>query len=356
MTVIRHLLRFSLLLAAALALLGQNAGAAESTVDAAKPPVEFNQLSPEAKAFWLKAEIKPTIPKDLYKDPPAEQIRTLETIGMLEAAQRADDKVRPAREEYRKRREAEDRAELVRLRPKGFTPKPGRKAKLKLIARSKTIKAGETFWYRLELQNTGSEPILFDERPSFWKVGNEPEHLGTYRFKVRTPDGKEVDAKLLRIRLIDAPDVEAVYPATMTKEASEQAFNDLLNAKEREASRNYHLRVLLQSGETLVTRPWQLGDYQERINKMMRNEIPDPKVTGAFRELALSTFKFDQPGRYRISIEMADLPRNPPSEKEIQRRIEAGIDRAYQMKEYREDLRNHLGLLESNAVSIQVLP
>ncbi|MEK9144178.1 MAG: hypothetical protein AAB339_01055, partial [Elusimicrobiota bacterium] len=67
----------------------------------------------------------------------------------------------------------EDRKELVRPAPPGFKPEAvDRKVKLTLIPRETSIRTGEEFWYALELQNLGREPMDYWEVPgSFMKDG-----------------------------------------------------------------------------------------------------------------------------------------------------------------------------------------
>lgn len=323
------------------------------------PPEPFERLSPEAQAVWLKAEIKPTIPKNLDKRPVAEQVQMLETIGKLEARQREADKDRPQRETYRIRREAEDRAELVRPAPKNFKSQAGRKVQLTLISQKDMMRKGENFWYRLEMQNVGHEPITLDERPSFWKIGDAMVH-NNYYFHITPPEGREQEVYVLRYSGIHPAPIERDYPASMTKAESARAFERLLEQKDREASRRAHLRVTLQPGETLVSRPWRFGSGLDRMNKLEKNENPDPPVSGTFRELAPAMsgkddFKFDKPGTYRIKIVWNDTLGGPPTEKNIQEAIKIGLSRESMMKSYERFMKTHLGRIESNVVTLEVM-
>ena len=322
------------------------------------PPEPFEKLSPEAKAIWLKADIKPTIPKNLDKRPAAEQVQMLETIGKLEARQREADKDRPRRESYRAQREAEDRAELVHPAPPNFKTQAGRKVQLTLISRKAMMRKGETFWYRMEMRNVGQEPIALDDRPSFWKIG-DAMLANRYRFFITPPEGREKEVYVFRYPQIHPSPIEMDYPASMTKAESDRAFERLLEEKENEVSRRVHLRVTLQPGETLVSRPWRFGTGIDRLNKMEKNENPDPPVSGAFRELAPAMsgkdeFKFDKPGTYRIKLVLNDTARRP-TEEDIQRRIKIGLSREYTMKDYEEKVAIHLGRIESNVVTLEVM-
>ena len=67
---------------------------------------------------------------------------------------------------------AEERKELVRPAPKDFKPAPAaRKLKMTLVARDKRIRVGQTFWYRLEIQNVGRRELTIHEFLSFLKSG-----------------------------------------------------------------------------------------------------------------------------------------------------------------------------------------
>jgi hypothetical protein len=152
--------------------------------------------------------------------------------------------------------EARDRQELVTPAPEGWQPKStGAQLKLNLFAEKTALRIGDTFRYRLEIQNIGSDDIPFYENPSFIKTGAD---MWTIFFKayITFPDGKE---SLLPPPL---PFADSLPPDNVD-ETPRKLF------------------LTLHSGETVTTRARPLTDH--------------------FRALETG-YDFDEPGRYRIRI------------------------------------------------------
>ncbi len=311
------------------------------------PPKWLSQLSPQAQEAWLKSKHRPDLsrgPIHLLAKLPAKQ--QVDLVRSRDAAPEAD--------AYRRRREAEDRAELVKPAPPDFKPEGRRAARLKLIPKSPTMRVGENFWYRLELQNVGREPISLDESPSFWKIGNALNNK--VEFRITSPEGKEERGVVKYPLLFHCIPKQYEFPKYIVTEQDRRRFlDDLSEKKRREISRSEHLMVTLQPGETLVTRPWAWGDDDERSRLEEECEISDFPVAGEFRELVLrSDFKFDRPGAYRIKALYMDPHPKPPTEADFSDDLKFGISREKTIKRHEERLERTLGIIESNEALVEV--
>lgn len=249
-----------------------------------------------------------------------------------------------------------ERAEMVRPAPKGFKPDPAaRKLKLTLVARDLTIRAEESFWYRLELQNVGREPVKFREEPSFLKDGRIMSG-GQWRFYVLRPNGKK--EKILPGRLADQftnrerpnPPIDVPGSETMT----EAQIQDWVQRDGLRRSAERDLVVILAPGETLVSRPWRWVEPKEQRERHAKGEKDLwPKPAGKFRELRTSAF-WEPLGKFKIWVTYDDPLRPPPSEDELQRLEKKGVPREWQMTFHREVNAAALGHVESNAVVLEV--
>lgn len=253
-------------------------------------------------------------------------------------------------------REAE-RRELVRPAPAGFKPAAkDRKFRLTLFARDKTIRVGETFWYRLELQNLGRETVHFWETPSFLKNGSSYD-MGRWDFFLIAPSGARklmvigalYDEFAIRDSRADAIPVPG--SAAMSEEEVEQYIRR--DGMRLRADRD--LIVDLAPGETLVSRPWRWVDARERQERRKRGESDlTPRPTGEFRELWTS-HRFEAPGRYQIRVVYDDSMPPMPSEDVIKGMEESGYSRESVIKNHSERAKEHLGRIESAPVKIEVL-
>ena len=298
--------------------------AAPKAEDKAVFPEGFETLAPEAKEVWLKAEVKPRIPKNLDRHPAAKQAHWLHMLVALEKRQRLmapDDALAKIQTEKVRR-------EYIRPTPRGFKPlNVKRKLKLTLTPERDIIHRGERFSYRLEMQNVGREPIGFAESPSPFLTG---QSLRPYLFILTPPNGKKELMYNTYGSEVGGSDIYVPGGEHMTDAES----NAALRKMEREERHRGQLRVDLQPGETLVSKS-RGGAF------------------GSFRELH-TIVEFDAPGTYRIKLVYSNPPPDPPDEAEIQRRIKRSIDRESQMKAYRENVEKALGRVESNEVSIEV--
>ncbi|MBI4349559.1 MAG: hypothetical protein HY553_22175 [Elusimicrobia bacterium] len=248
-----------------------------------------------------------------------------------------------------------DREELIRPAPPGWKPEePGRRVRLTLIVKEPTLRRGETLWYRLEFQNTGSESIDYFESDSFFKKGawlswgwkfyvnGEEVHLGDLDFNRGAPVAGP----------FEPPGWEKLT------EAERDAYVKRRN-KETEAAyrRRTNLSVTLHPGETLVTRPWRNVGREVADRMWARGEDPDrARAPGAFREFYSVFFQFDKPGKYRIKAVYSDQPPGPPTEEKLRWMEERGHSRADQMAEHRKRVAESLGTIESNVIEVEVVP
>lgn len=257
--------------------------------------------------------------------------------------------------EARRRVEAADRKELVRSAPAGFKPEPvERKLRLKLVPRDKTIRVGQTFWYRLELQNVGRTPVRFRESNSFLKDGKKSGVI-FWDFSVEAPGEKRQRMVIGTAELLFSHRPQRPIKVAGSERMTDEEVQDFIrrDAAYREADRD--LDVTLGPGETLFSRPWRWVDadeYQERFEKGL--ELwPRPK--GTFREL-WTAYEFEKPGRYRIRATLND-PAPPPPGEEVLRMMEAkGYPRKEILADHLKDAREHLGRIESNSVDLKVIP
>lgn len=251
-----------------------------------------------------------------------------------------------------------DRKELVRPAPKGF--KKGAKARqvaLKLIPRETTLHVGQSFWYRVELQNTGHTPLEIQETPSFLKDGANYS-AQKWEFHATGPDGKRkemilgtlADELMGSMRETSRPD--KTTSSTMTaREREEQEVREAFRRKAAD-----RLRLTLLPGETLVSRPWRWLTQLQYVTRKSRGEsIVWPKPDEPFREL-WTVYRFKTPGRYAIEAEYVDLPLPPDDENFLRRMEKKGHRRETFIRLQREDARMALGRVRSNRVEIEVLP
>lgn len=251
-----------------------------------------------------------------------------------------------------------DQRELVRPAPKGFKPEDARrKVRVTLVPRETTIKVGESFWYRLELQNVGRESIEFAESPSFLKDGLRWDML-KWGFAVVLPNGtrekmilgryfEERDLDHRPRRPIDVPDSKKLTEA----EARTWARRDSLR---RNAGRN--LRVTLRPGESIATKPWRWVDDEEYLARFKRNE-PElwPAPEGTFRELR-TVFEFETPGKYKVVAILRDPPPSPPTEEYLLDMEKRGVSRKFILAGHKRFVRETFGMVESNWVELEVRP
>lgn len=252
-------------------------------------------------------------------------------------------------------REAE-RRELVRPAPAGFKPAAmDRKFRLTLIARDKTIRIGETFWYRLELQNLGRETVHFWETPSFLKNGSSYD-MGRWDFFLIAPNrarklmviGALYDEFAIRDSRADA------IPIPGSGVMSEEEIERHVRREGAKHRADRDLIVDLAPGETLVSRPWRWMDASERQERRKRGETDlTPRPTGEFRELWTS-HRFKVTGRYEIRVVYDDSMPPMPYASIVQEMVKQGYKREDIIADHKRTLKRRLGRIESNPVTIEV--
>lgn len=260
-----------------------------------------------------------------------------------------------ARESFQKWLSEKDHAEMVRPAPPGWKPEsPGYKIKLTLVPKTTILRKGQSFWYRLELQNVGTEVLDFSaDDYSTFKNGSGSG--GDFDFYVTEPDGTVARMSIPLDSVCSDLGREFHIPGSehMTPAQEHAAFERLNEEDWRDGERSGNLWVTLQPGETLLSRPWQNMDYcgEQHANwEKVQRDLPSE---GSFREL-YSIHNFDKIGTHRMKVVYRDMPRGPSSEKYIQDLIKKGISRERQLKMLEEINRDRLGLVESNEVSFEV--
>jgi len=248
-----------------------------------------------------------------------------------------------------------DRRELVWPAPEGFHPQvEGRKLALKLVPLKTIVRTGDSFWYRLELQNVGSEVVKFNDSTAFFRGGP----LGSGKFdvnlEIRQQGGKRV-VLLSPIGLSTCFGVEWTPPipgwGEMGDDERKEAFRRF-KLKSKVASA---LQVRLLPGETLFTRPVRFVSSDEECKARPLATKPSSRVRGRFRELRLAETRLD-PGTYLIRAVYDGTPRTPPSMQRM-RQIEEklGFSIEEQQQQYEEEIRESIGLIESNSIEVEVV-
>lgn len=249
----------------------------------------------------------------------------------------------------RDRQEKRDRLELVLPPPPGWIPQNiAQKLRLTLTLEKTTIHAGEALRYRVEIQNVSTQSIsFFENAPGFIKNGHLSDHgFGLYV----TPPGGETVA-MGHVVLPGTFDPahqfrEYHFPDSMTAAEKDAAFERIKLEERIEAD----LRVVLQPGETLVMRP----------NPPLPNKYISLKPHFRIQKAGAKIFEiqlgFQKPETYLIRAVYDDRPLPPPSEEHVQEMIKSGVSREDQTRMYKDRIRNCLGFIESNKVSLTVLP
>lgn len=262
-----------------------------------------------------------------------------------------------ARESFQKWLAEKDHAEMVRPAPPGWKPvSPGYKIKLTMIPQKTMLRRRQSFWYRLELQNVGREPIDFRDSPySLFKTGAGSN--GPFDFYVTEPDGTVArmsapltfDGGCTNIRgFFHLPGEEQMTPV------QQKAALERINEEDwREGERSNNLWLTLQPGETLLSRPWRNVDYCDEQYRTWIRAQRDLPAEGSFREL-YSDYVLEKIGTHRIKVVYRDMPTGPDSEKDIQDLVKQGYSREKQIKDRESINREKLGVVESNEVLIEV--
>lgn len=289
-------------------------------------PKGFDKWNPKVQAYWL-------------------DMSTASRAYWLEAEKR---------QPFKDARDARERLELVSPPPVGFKPENAkRRLKLTLIPKATTIKAGEPFWFALEIQNVGREPVYFYEPDSYLKLGDSFASR-TWQFLLTKPDGKTVKLKSRYVPGgISLPDLRR-WKNGGTRISEEQA-KKLLSSSGGGGWDGSDLRVTLQPGEILRSRAWKYIPTMEAYARRERGEDPHAHFPGRWRQLFVNC-DFDLPGKYKLKVAYDDPPPQFPTEDKIQHDIQRGYSRDLQMRMYRTDLATHVGRIVSKTVSFEVVP
>jgi len=206
-----------------------------------------------------------------------------------------------------------DRAKLVTPAPKDFKPQAqGRKIRMTLTLRkAETVVSGKLF-YRLDVQNIGSESVPWSEE--FFKNGWKAPGMQWSRL-LTEPSGK-----VIKIR----PRYRGHY-GRLLKEIPRELF------------------IKVHPGETVSTAGWTLSDDDAAA------------AEEGFRELD-TRYEFETPGRYRLQFVFEETSTPFPSEESIQALIAEGVTREEQLSIYEKSRAKDLGTVKSNIVSFQVRP
>lgn len=243
---------------------------------------------------------------------------------------------------WRQPREAaqadKDRAELVRPAPKSFVPDGAQMGlKATLIPHKTKLKAGDSFWYRLEIQNVGPSTIPWREENSFFKSGF---NLGARLFSLylTLPDGREVKAVSFPFRLGHCPGQIRAKRVLEASGMSRDDAKDLHLKATADLEIQRELMIDLAPGETLVTRPWR---YEDPCSTTRSHS---DAFEHGFREWPWDAER-RAPGRYAIRIVLNDpVPSAPQTNDKV-------LLSAYEMRR-----KLALGRISSNSVTVTLSP
>jgi hypothetical protein len=221
---------------------------------------------------------------------PDQRIQEIKNVSRLDERQKKFLLEKLPEESAHEDQEAKDRQKLVLPKPVGWRPEPvAQKLKLVLVPERTRLRRGERFYYRLEMQNMGQEPVFFYEPwDGFVKWGTLSR---PYSFWVTCPDG-------IRINLDSrAYFDESVKFQELDGLGSLDTLAQLENANMRIRAR-YELWLNLEPGETLRT-AWEMTFWD-----MMHWGVKDWEGSAPrrqFRDLR-TRFAFDESGVYSILV------------------------------------------------------
>ncbi len=237
---------------------------------------------------------------------------------------------------------AADRAELVRPPMPGWhSEKTGRHLRLTLRTQKTRYRVGERFWYQLELQNVGSEPVWFFESDSFFKSGQRD----MARWKVIV-DGREVGRRSLPML---GPSIVEPFSQPGFDRLNEEQQRSYLEQVTRDDNARYRrvqsLEVNLEPGETLRTRPGRFIDSVEKGEP--------PAQSDRFRELG--PYRFETAGKHTIHVSFLELGRPALSERDVESMNRRGRSRSDTLRISAEAEKLRIPPLDSNTIEIEVI-
>jgi hypothetical protein len=251
-------------------------------------------------------------------------------------------------DEHEREWEEKDRAKHVLPAPLGFVPEDvPRKIKLTLRIEKPVLRLSDVTFskfydkeakplrYQALMQNVGREEIPFHEGSiagSFFKRS----FRWNFDFDVVTPQGKTLrldfphpTGSIGQAKEYNPPRWETLTPAQ--KEAEIRRVHD-------EQTHASELWIHLKPGETLVTKPAQ--------------------GPGDFRDLKSSYYEMEDngPGTYKLKLVYRDPLLPLPTDEELERDFKSGKINEAKVRDIQEERRERFGVVESNAVEIEVLP
>ncbi|MBI4678519.1 MAG: hypothetical protein HY748_13150 [Elusimicrobia bacterium] len=248
--------------------------------------------------------------------------------------------------EHHRQWEEKDRSKYVLPPPPGFVPEDvPRKIKLTLAIETPVLRLSEVthrkyrlggakpLRYQATMQNVGREEFTFLEdiiAGSFFKEG----FRWNFDFDVVTPQRKTLclDSPYEGVSIRRSEEYDPPGWANLTREQKLAEIERVNDARKHARE----LWIHLKPGETLVTKP---------------KEGP-----GEFRDLKSTYIQMEPPGTYKLKLVYRDPLLPLPTEEELQRDLRRGKISESEMKELQEKKRKHFGVVESNAVEIEVLP
>lgn len=279
-----------------------------------KLPDGFSKLSPDMQREWLRA---------VWRRP-------------LEKAQAKADMV-----------------ELVRPAPASFRSDGKEKSlKLTLIPLKTRLRAGESLWYKLEMQNVGASSISWIETNSFFKSGT-PLGSESFRIHLTLPSGDRVEGMAYPFLIGHCPGNPGPKKILETSGVSEEDFKDMFTKATAKSAIKDELNLILAPGESLVTRPWR---YVDPCFPKEPTEAERAALAKGFREWpwdkGRATF-----GKYSVRFELHHPPPKWPDEETLAAvERKHGMSRASQLTAFEVQNRFALGIVWSNEIQIELTP
>jgi len=256
---------------------------------------------------------------------------------------------RLAAKDPRYRAKIEDRQRLVSPAPPGFVPKrEGRAIELRVVVRDRVLRRGENFWYRLEVQNVGSENVPWYEN-FFKRVGTgEP----SWEYRLIEPDGRETELRGGPF-FADLGDpfgagTQLVFP----EDWSEKRIEAELKRIAEQGAADSELHLTLYPGETVETAPWRFVPREEALERRRRGLPERPELSGRFREFT-TRYRFERPGTYRLKVVWDQIGQEGFSVEEAERiAAKYGVNPESLLRYNKQGF----GRVESNVAVFEVVP
>lgn len=235
------------------------------------------------------------------------------SAGVVKEATSADKALASMSEQTRLElaRDAATRKELVTPAPPGFVPKAqGQKLELRLIPQKAMIRLGESFWYRAEITNVGTEPI--ELRDSFINSGSGGDGWSRFRLVISPSIPQPaLWGEAGEPCMFERPPV----PGWERMSGSEQKAAGERWARE-EAFPKWQINVRLAPGETIRTRDWRAVSREDTCAAWKAGNPTPERPGGLFREFE-DKQQFARPGSYTLRL-VYDDPGKKPSARDIE--------------------------------------